>query len=194
MTTTPTRPRPGPGSLASARLGRAGRGRGRRPATRRSSRRRLLPSPSDPAASPSGSSSGSARRTTRKGKEGLAALTAAMVAEGGTQDADLRADPGEVLPDGREPHGRLPQGGDRLRGRDPPRQPRAPTCRSSTAMLTDAPVRPRGLRAAPQRGARLPHQDPPRRQRRGAGQVDAPGRALPGPPLRPRPTAGRSRA
>ena len=66
-------------------------------------------------------------------------------------------------------------------GDGPSRQPR----RLRAARDRDAhrpAVRPRGLRAAPQRGDRLRDQDPPRRQRRGAGQVDPPGRALPRPP------------
>ena len=112
---------------------------------------------------------------------------------GGDEVADLRPAPRGVLPDGRRPRRGLPQGGHGLLGRGPPRQPR----RLRPAGDRDdhhAAVRPRGLRAAPQRGARLRHQDPPRQQRRGAGQVDAAGRALPGPPLRPPRPGDRRRA
>ena len=108
-----------------------------------------------------------------------------MVAEGGSKEPHLRADPREVLPDGGLAGGLVPQGSLGLLGHGPPRQPR----RLRDARDRDAdgpPLRPGGLRAAPQRGHRLRVEDPARRQRRRAGQVDPPGRAVPRPSLRPR--------
>ncbi len=96
-----------------------------------------------------------------QGKEGLAALTAAMVAEGGTKSLTYDQLLEAVLPDGREPRRRLPQGGHGLR-------------RASSIATTSRPIsrwRPRcsprpgsppRLRAAAQRGPRLRDQDPPR--------------------------------
>ena len=129
-----------------------------------------------------------------KGKEGLAALTAAMVAEGGTKELTYDQILEKFYPMAAGLVGLVPQGSDRLRGRGPPRQPRRATTPLVTEMLTAPRFVRRGLRAAPQRGARLPDQDPPRRQRRGAGQVDPPARALQGPSLRPRRPRARSRA
>ena len=118
------------------------------------------------------------------GKEGLAALTAAMVAEGGTKSLTY-----DQLLEAFYPMAASLDG----------------ACRKEVTVFSGvvhrdnlaslhpardrddhpAAVRPRGLRAAPQRGARLRHQDPARQQRRRAGQVDPAGRALQGSPVRP---------